>query len=270
MLTKIRKFFDSWYERWQARIQQNRLYALALIGQVLVFLACISLVPAYLITMCIQKLDVFSDTSFNEIVLGIALIMMLAFAVLVVGNIMYIDEKARKKLSSREIADYEHKYPKHYLLVTKLLASSEYKEVFVPEIWIKRFDMYLSDTANTKLENYTDFEVVACLMYALTYNSVDWIEENAEFAFRCAQELLKHPYVYNCKHLDGDELILEPRVCLLDVQFDLSFDKLDANTLEVVTAIIKKYLSQRDNCSQILDLASFLHKIYLLCKDLSK
>ena len=141
----------------------------------------------------------------------------------------------------------------------------EYKEVYLPNDWVKVFDKYLDMIARLRIkekQDFTDFDVMACLMYALTYeNDEDSRIINVPFAFHCAKAFLRVPNVYECKRIEGYELVLEPIESLKEV----SFETIDTSTLLEVQELISVYLTQTKNYSQVLELADFLHIFYLRC-----
>jgi len=261
------KMWDKLYDHWEKMRRKSEWSFLVMMAEV----AAIALVPLYLfyrMAPYIKWIPYFSECERFEIAFNIWLVYVgLIMCIVTVGafKIAREEKKAEQRLKNREITDYVAKYQSYVDFVENALQQEEYKEVYLPNDWIKVFDKYLDMNAywrTKKEQDFTDFDVIACLMYALTYeNDEDGRIINVPFAFYCAKAFLCIPNVYECKRIEGYELVLEPIESLKEV----SFETIDTSTLLEVQELISIYLTQTKNYSQALELADFLHIFYLRC-----
>ena len=261
------KMFDRLCNHWEKMRFGNEWWLWIVVGEIVVFMV-LPLGIFYMIAPYIGKIPCFSGVKCDDI----AYIMWIAFGTLImitVGAWLHhseLEEKnAKQRLKNRELPDYVAKYQSYVDFVENALQQEEYKEVYLPNDWVKVFDKYLDMTARLRIkekQDFTDFDVMACLMYALTYeNDEDGRIINVPFAFHCAKAFLRVPNVYECKRIEGYELVLEPIESLKEV----SFETIDTSTLLEVQELISIYLTQTKNYSQALELADFLHIFYLRC-----
>lgn len=262
------KMWDKLYDYWEKMRRKSERSFLVMIAEV----AAITLVPLYLfyrMAPYIKRIPYFSECERFEIAFNIWLVYVgLIMCIVMVGLLKTVREekKAKQRLKKRELPDYVAKYQSYVDFVENALQQEEYKEVYLPNDWVKVFDKYLDMIARLRVkeeQDFTDFDVIACLMYALTYyrRNEDGSIINVPFAFHCAKAFLRIPKVYECKRIEGHELVLEPIKNLKEV----SFEMIDTSTLLEVQELISVYLSQKKYYSQVLELADFLHIFYLRC-----
>lgn len=262
------KMLDKLQNHWEQMKRQSAWYIFVMAGEMLAFVVGAWYI-FYMIAPYLENLPCFSDYSRFDIALSIFLIFFLLTTCIIMAWQRHAEreeKKAKDRLKNREPSDYVKKYQKYVDFVKSLLQTGEYSEVYLSDDWFKDFDEYLDMTARLrarKEQDFTDFEVMACLMYALTYKTVeDGSIMNVPFAFHCAKAFLQTPNVYECKRIEGYELILEPSESLKEV----SFANIDASTLLETQEFIGVYLSRREYYSQILELADFLYIFYLRCE----
>lgn len=258
------KMMDKLVNHWERMRMKSDWFVLAVIGEAFALLGG-ALYIFYMVAPYLKNIPCFSDYSRFEIAFNIWSVFACVIVLfMVAGGIHgeWKERKAEQRLKKRELSDYVEKYQKYVDFVKHELQADEYKEVALSEDWVQRFDNYLDMTARLRVKEeqyFTDFEVMACLMYALTYKLVGAI--NVQFAFHCAKAFLNTPNVYHCERIEGYELILEPSESLKEV----SFENVEASTLVEGQAIMGVYLSQKESYSQILELADFLRIFYLRC-----
>ncbi|MCI9413332.1 MAG: hypothetical protein HFJ31_02300 [Clostridia bacterium] len=258
------KMMDRLYNHWERMRRKSDWFVLAQIGEVFALVGG-PLYIFYIVAPYLKNIPCFSDYSRSDIALNIWGVLACMFVIFMMAWIFHgewEERKAQQRLKKRELSDYVEKYQKYVDVVKHALQADEYKEVELSEDWVQRFDNYLDMSARLRVrreQDFTDFEVMACLMYALTYKLAGAI--NVQFAFHCAKEFLHTHNVYQCERIEGDELILEPSESLKEV----SFENVEASTLIEGQAIMGVYLSQRESYSQILELADFLRIFYLRC-----
>lgn len=261
------KMLDRLVNHWAKKQSENKWYLFVIMGEMIIFTLG-SLYISYMIAPYVVQNPCFSRIERFEVAFQI----WLAFEILVVSimfaggsRTLLVEKKAEKRLKNRDLLDYVAKYQKYVEFVESAIQSGEYKEVYLPNDWVKVFDKHLDMTANLRTsekQDFTDFDVMACLMYALTYeNDEDGRIINVPFAFHCAKAFLRVPNVYECKRIEGYELVLEPIESLKEV----SFETIDTSALLEIQEMVSVYLSQRKYYSQALELADFLHIFYLRC-----
>lgn len=261
------KMLDKLYDHWAKKQSENEWYLFVVMGEMIIF----TLGPLYIFYMiapyvvqipCFLGMERFDIAVYIWHAFG-ALVLIITFAWACRASLE--EKKTKQRLKNRKIPDYVAKYQKYVEFVESAIQSGEYKEVYLPNDWVKVFDKHLDMTANLRTsekQDFTDFDVMACLMYALTYeNDEDGRIINVPFAFHCAKAFLRVPNVYECKRIEGYELVLEPIESLKEV----SFETIDTSTLLEVQELISVYLTQTKNYSQVLELADFLHIFYLRC-----
>ena len=261
------KMFDRLCNHWEKMRFGNEWWLWIVVGEIVVFMV-LPLGIFYMIAPYIGKIPCFSGVKCDDI----AYIMWIAFGTLImitVGAWLHhseLEEKnAKQRLQNRELSEYVKKYQKYVDFVKSALQEEQYKELHLLEDWVKTFDQNIDKTARLRddtEQQFIDFEVIACLMYALTSESAkDSSAINVAFALLCAKTFLHKPSVYRCKRIEGEELILEQRESLKEV----SFENINDSNLFEVQELVGVYLSQREFYSQILELADFLHIFYLRC-----
>lgn len=261
------KMLDKFYDHCEKMRRKSEWSFLVMITEV----AAIALVPLYLfyrMAPYIKRIPYFSECECFEIAFNIWLVYAgLIICILMVGEFKFVKEekKEKQRLKNRGLLDYVAKYQSYVDFVESALQQEEYKEVYLLDEWVKVFDKYLDMTAHLRVkeeQDFTDFDVIACLMHAVTYvSNEDGSIINVPFAFHCAKTFLRIPNVYECKRIEGYELVLEPIESLKEV----SFETIDTSALLEVQELISVYLSQKKYYSQVLELADFLHIFYLRC-----
>ncbi|MCI9038994.1 MAG: hypothetical protein HFJ29_03865 [Clostridia bacterium] len=259
------KMLDKLYEHWEKMRLKNGWSFLLVIGEIVTFMLG-SLYIFYMIMPYIKRSPLGLER-YQAVVLLWGVFWTLGM--IIIGAWAWHnsleEKKTEQRLKNRELPDYVAKYQSYVDFVENALQQEEYKEVYLPNDWIKVFDKYLDMTARLRVkeeQDFTDFDVIACLMYALTYeNDEDGRIINVPFAFYCAKAFLCIPNVYECKRIEGYELVLESIESLKEV----SFETIDTSSLLEVQELVSVYLSQTKYYSQALELADFLHIFYLRC-----
>lgn len=255
MMDKFYDHLEQWRKRygWRYKLVKLGLFLTLLIG---------TMYLSYMISPSAGEIRCFSGYTYVDIALISWLCLVLGYICIIIAWAFHVEreeKKAKQRLKNRELSDYVKKYEKYVAFMEHALQEDDYV-LFSYDDLLRQFDDYLTKTAylcQKQERRFTDFEVMACLMYALTYET----KANILFAFHCAKAFLCTPNVYQCIYIEGDELILEPKESLQEV----SFEKLDDSTLLETQKFIGVYLSRRENYSQILELADFLHIFYLRC-----
>lgn len=261
------KMLDKLYDHWEKMRLKNEWFFLLVIGEIVTFMLG-SVYIFYMIAPYIEQIPCFLGLERYHITSYICLAFW-TLCMIIVGawawHNLLEEKKTEQKLKNRELPDYVAKYQGYVDFVESALQQEEYKEVHLLDEWVKVFDKHLDMTARQRVkekQDFTDFDVIACLMYALTYISgEDGNIVNVPFAFHCAKAFLRIPNVYECKRIEGYELVLEPIESLKEV----SFETIDTSALLEVQELVSVYLSQTKYYSQVLELADFLHIFYLRC-----
>ena len=259
------KMLDKLYDHWEKMRLKNGWSFLLVIGEIVTFMLG-SLYIFYMIMPYIKRSPLGLECYQAAVLLwGV----FWTLGMIIIGAWTWHnsleEKKTEQRLKNRELPDYVAKYQSYVDFVENVLQQGEYKEVYLPNDWVKVFDKYLDMTARLRVkaeQDFTEFDVIACLMYAVTYvSNKDGSIINVPFAFHCAKAFLRIPNVYECKRIEGNELVLEPIESLKEV----SFETIDTSALLEVQELISVYLSQTKYYSQILELADFLHIFYLTC-----
>lgn len=261
MYTILRQLVNYWEEKQR----KNWWYFLVIMIESATF-AIVTFVNAYIIAPYVKEIPCFAEISQLNVAIGIwCIFIILILVIVLVGGLRSRKKEAKDRLENRVLSDYMKKYQKYVDFVKYARRQHEYQDVYLVEDWIKQFDENLDNIARLcdKLQRpFTEFELVACLLYALTYKAKGSATiTNLKFAFYCARAFLSAPNIYACKRIEGEELILEKKDSLQKI----SFDNISNFALEEIQNIIGVYLSQRENYSQYLELADFLHIFYLRC-----
>ncbi|MCI9246244.1 MAG: hypothetical protein HFJ30_03855 [Clostridia bacterium] len=261
------KMWDKLYEHWEKMRLKNEWSFLIVIGEIVTFMLG-SLYIFYMIAPYVEQIPCFLGMKRYDIALYIWLAFWTLCMIIVgawVWHNLLEEKKTEQRLKNRELPDYVVKYQGYVDFVENALQQEEYQEVHLLDEWVKVFDKYLDMTARLRVkaeQDFTDFDVIACLMYAVTYvSNKDGSIINVPFAFHCAKAFLRIPNVYQCKRIEGYELVLKPIESLKEV----SFETIDTSALLEIQELVSVYLSQTKYYSQALELADFLHIFYLRC-----
>lgn len=259
------KLLDKFTENWNRRIRKSQWFFVFSIGGTVAFVLVVVWL-LYMLASFLVQTTYFSSFSLYDIWAVLCSIPM--FLVLVIEIAQTIHDfkekkRAKEKLANRTIPDYVEKYQWYVNLVQMQAQRSKYQTITLDEEWVKRFDQNLLGLAKflTRTNFYfTDFNIASCLMYVLTSNKCKG-ENLYEFVLDCAKAIIAKPKVYEQSYGNGGELVLTFRE---DYKSTADFSVPDTEVPEKSTlAIIKTYLSQRDNFFDMVQLSSFLGILFI-------
>ncbi|MCI9178305.1 MAG: hypothetical protein HFJ28_07190 [Clostridia bacterium] len=226
-----------------------------------VLAACSCFFFPILISLLLIKLPWFSkfsiyDLSCAFIVIFIGLFLCLSAYMLWTAYKEEREEEQNAKNLTQ--ADYENAYQDYVDIVKNILQKEEYQEITLKKDWILKFADYFLDISELRKNCFTDFEIAACLMFAVTpifYGTI-----HIRFAFECAKELIGNPSSYEIIHLDSYRLQIAEKESSSIIDFSIPDPKLSS---EATLSLLGTYLSLRSNIYSILPLADFLRILYI-------
>lgn len=172
------------------------------------------------------------------------------------------EKKEKQKLQAMGKEDYEKKWAQYLDLVNEVINEKGYERNKLNKDWIMTFNKVINVIATNQLRrSFNDFDIAACLVYALTLDNDT--DENILLAFDCVKKIINEPKEYIRDLGYGYKLELEVEETLSKVNITIPDDVI---TSEAITAIIRAYLIQKTDRG-ILQLSDFLRILYLKCSN---
>lgn len=207
------------------------------------------------------KLPFFSKFSITNLQDGLTIVFMgllFFFFIYMLWTAYKEERKVKQDAENLTQADYENAYQEYVKIVQNILQKEEYQEITLKKDWILQFADYFWNISELRKNCFTDFEIAACLMFAVTpvfYGTI-----HIRFAFECAKELICKPSSYEITQLDNYRLQMVEKETSSIIDFSIPDKKLSN---ESTLSLLGTYLSLRSNIYSILPLADFLRILYI-------